>query len=220
MTEKRKHYEAVLFDLDGTLTDSGPGIMKSVQYALDHFGIRDESVERLRRFVGPSLVDSFMGFYGMSLLEAEKAVSYYREVYPTKGIFDAELYPGMRELLSSLKEEGRKLVLVTSKPLVFAERILDHFSLTGFFDAKTGTELSEKSSRKAGLIERAIELCSLKRESAVMVGDTRFDIDAARETGLDSIGVCYGYGGREELIQAGATYLSEDVEGLRRLLLS
>ncbi len=203
-----KKYDAILLDLDGTIMDSGPGIMKSAQYALDHFGYPNEPEETLRRFVGPSLVDSFMGIYGLSEAEAEKATEYYREVYPVSGIFDAKVYDGMRETLQKLFDDGKKLLLVTSKPHVFAERILEHFDLAPLFCYQTGPELDDHNSEKSRLIDKAVREMQLDKAKVLMVGDRHFDIDGAKKSGVDSLGVTYGYGSLEELREAGADYIA------------
>ncbi len=213
-----KNYTAVLFDLDGTIMDSGPGIMKSVQYALDHFDRPNEPEETLRKFVGPSLMDSFTHLYGMSEEDATRAVELYREVYPTKGIFDATPYKGIEEVFRTLQAEGRKLVLVTSKPHIFAERILEHFGFTSYFCYQTGPELDDHDSRKARLIRKAMDALKFEKTECVMVGDRMFDIDGAVEAGIDSIGVTYGYGDRAELQNAGATYIVDSPKEILSIL--
>ena len=202
-----KNYTAILFDLDGTIMDSGPGIMKSVQYALDHFGYPNEPEEKLRKFVGPSLMDSFTKLYGMNQSDAERAIALYREVYPTDGIFDATPYEGIEDVFRAIHASGRQLVLVTSKPHIYAERILEHFGFAPYFCYQTGPELGDHDSRKARLINKAVEELQLQKENCVMIGDRMFDIDGAVEAGVDSIGVTYGFGDRAELAHAGATYI-------------
>lgn len=219
ISKMQKNYQTVLFDLDGTINDSGPGIMKSVQYALDRFGLKNEPESRLRKFVGPSLLYSFTTYYGMTEPEAMEAVRYYREYYPVKGIFDLTVYPGIREVMTRLQENGKKLILVTSKPHVLADRILEHFDLGKYFDYTTGPELNDHSSEKVRLIEQAIRACSLNRAEMIMVGDTHFDIDGAAAAGIDSIGVTYGYGTREELVRAGASYLADRAEEILPIVL-
>ncbi len=204
----KKNYTTVLFDLDGTIMDSGPGIMKSVQYALDHFGYKNEPEEKLRKFVGPSLMDSFTEFYGMDIADAECAVALYREVYPTKGIFDAVPYDGIEDVFRAIRDSGRRLVLVTSKPHVFAERILEHFGFSDYFCFQTGPELSDHDSRKARLINRAVNALQLKKDECIMIGDRHFDMEGAVEAGVDALGVTYGYGDLEEITEAGADYIA------------
>lgn len=194
-------------DLDGTIIDSGPGIMESVQHALDKMGYEKADAEILRKFVGPSLVDSFTHLYDMSMEDAVKATEYYREVYSTGNMFHFNVYEGVEEALSEIKKAGKRLILVTSKPHVYAARILQQCGLDQYFEYQTGPELSDSSSEKVRLIEKAIADCQLERESCLMVGDTHFDIDGARLARMYSVGVTYGYGKEEELTEAGANYI-------------
>ncbi len=204
---RQKRYDTLLFDLDGTIVDSGPGIMRSVQYALDHFGLPDQPEEKLRRFIGPSLMDSFTAYYGMKEADARRAVEYYRECYDGSQVLNASLYQGIRDSLNRLQADGRQMVLVTTKPLVFAERILKHFHLDHLFPDKVCPELTDPSSDKGRLIRTAEEKAGFNPADAVMIGDTRYDMAGARETGVAAIGVTYGYGTPEELKQAGADLL-------------
>lgn len=213
-----KNYQAILIDLDGTVIDSGPGIMESVQYALDKMGYGPADPETLRKFVGPSLMDSFTHLYGMSKEDAEHATAYYREVYSTGNMFHFDLYEGIEDCLKALHEAGKRLILVTSKPHVYAERILEKSKMDRYFEYQTGPELSDASSQKVRLIEKAISECGLKKEETIMVGDTHFDIDGAVQAGIDSVGVTYGYGRGEELKEAGASYLVDSPEALSELL--
>ena len=213
-----KKYQAILIDLDGTVIDSGPGIMESVQYALEKMGYEAADPETLRKFVGPSLIDSFTHLYSMSREDAEKATAYYREVYSTGNIFHFDIYEGIEHCLQELKKAGKRLILVTSKPHVFAERILAKSKLERYFEYQTGPELSDDSSQKVRLIEKAVLECGLKKEETIMVGDTHFDIDGAVQAGIDSVGVTYGYGRGEELAEAGATYLVNSPEELASFL--
>ncbi len=218
LRKKMKNYQAILIDLDGTLIDSGPGIMESVQYALGKMGYEPADRETLRKFVGPSLMDSFTHLYHMSREDAEQATAYYREVYSTGNMFHFDLYEGVEACLQELKKAQKRLILVTSKPHVYAERILEKSKMDRYFEYQTGPELSDDSSQKVRLIERAIAECGLKKEETLMVGDTHFDIDGAVEAGIDSVGVTYGYGKEEELTEAGASYLVASPKELSRLL--
>ena len=184
-------YKNILLDLDGTILDSGSGIMKSVQYVLDHFSMYHEPEEKLRKFIGPALIDSFMNFYGFSKEKAEEAVEYFRDYYPEKGMFDAFINPGMRD--------GKKLVLLTSKPIFFASQILQHFGLSDYFFMEIGPDLSEQSSDKTRLIEKALREGNFLKEDCLMVGDTKYDILAAKDVGIDSVAALYGYGEVEEI---------------------
>ena len=192
-------YKNILLDLDGTILDSGSGIIKSVQYVLDHFSMYHEPEEKLRKFIGPALLDSFMNFYGFSKEKAEEAVEYFRDYYPEKGMFDAFIYPGMRECIEKMAGDGKKLVLLTSKPIFFASQILQHFGLSDYFFMEIGPDLSEQSSDKTRLIEKALREGNFLKEDCLMVGDTKYDILAAKDVGIDSVAALYGYGEVEEI---------------------
>ena len=192
-------YKNILLDLDGTILDSGSGIIKSVQYVLDHFSMYHEPEEKLRKFIGPALIDSFMNFYGFSKEKAEEAVEYFRDYYPEKGMFDAFIYPGMRECIEKMAGDDKKLVLLTSKPIFFASQILQHFGLSDYFFMEIGPDLSEQSSDKTRLIEKALREGNFLKEDCLMVGDTKYDILAAKDVGIDSVAALYGYGEVEEI---------------------
>ena len=192
-------YKNILLDLDGTIIDSGSGIMKSIQYVLDHFSMYHEPEEKLRKFIGPALLDSFMNFYGFSKEKAEEAVEYFRDYYPEKGMFDAFVYPGMRECIEKMAGDGKKLVLLTSKPIFFASQILQHFGLSDYFFMEIGPDLSEQSSDKTRLIEKALREGNFSKEDCLMVGDTKYDILAAKDVGIDSVAALYGYGEAEDI---------------------
>ena len=212
-------YQIVLFDLDGTLTDSGLGITNAVAYALEKFGIHEEDHSKLNVFVGPPLKDSFARYYGLSSEECEQGIAYYREYYQDRGLFENEVYPGIPELLKYLKETGRKVILATSKPEFFSSQILKHFHLDQYFDLIAGASMDEKRVEKVEVIHYALEKAGITDvTNAVMVGDREYDILGARENGMDSIGVLYGYGSREELEAAGAGQIAETVEELRKRL--
>lgn len=211
-------YKNVLFDLDGTLTEPAEGITNSVAYALRKFGIEEER-RKLLRFIGPPLRDSFMEYYGFSEQESELAVAYYREYFRAGGIFENRVYDGIEELLDELKREGKTIVLATSKPEEFAAMILEHFDLMKYFDFVAGATMDETRNAKADVIRYALEKAGIAdARSAVMVGDRKHDVMGARENGLNSIGVLYGYGDRKELEAAGATYIVETVTELRNFL--
>lgn len=205
-------YSYVLFDLDGTLTDPELGITNCVMYALEKFGIKVEDRKSLRPFIGPPLTYSFQEFYGLSEEESKQAVVYYRERFPTKGLYENEVYEGVVEMLQALKEQGKKIVLATSKPEIYAIEILKHFKLIEYFDYVAGATLDGSRGEKADVITYALQMSGITDVSkAVMVGDRNYDVLGAKENGLDSIGVLYGFGDYEELTQAGATYIAENV---------
>ena len=200
----------MLFDLDGTLTDPGLGITNSVMYALRKFGINVSDRSQLYPFIGPPLRDSFRVYYGFSDEQCERAVRYYREYFKKSGMYENEVYDGINELLTRLKASGRSLVVATSKPEVFALEILRHFDLYKYFDFVAGATLNDVRNQKADIIKYALETLNItEKKSAIMIGDRKHDIIGAKETGLDSIGVLYGYGTYDELKNAGATYIAD-----------
>ena len=199
----------VLFDLDGTLTDSGRGICNSVRYALDRHGFPEAEEAVLRSFVGPPLVERFMSVCGVSEDEARRMVTTYREYYVRQGIFENEVYPGIPLLLQDLRRAGRRIALATSKPEIFARQVLEHFDLLRLFDAIAGEDLREpRDSGKPALIARCMALLGAKKSETVMVGDRNYDVEGGKACGIGTIGVLYGYGSREELEAAGADHLA------------
>lgn len=211
-------WKTVLFDLDGTLTDSAPGITNAVACALARYGIREDP-KHLTSFVGPPLTDSFRDHYGFDLDRRTEAVGFFREYYNETGWLENLPYPGMEDFLRDLKEAGLTLLVATSKPEVIAVRILNHFGLAKYFDHIAGAPPdSEEGSRKSAVIRSALSRLD-DPAGAVMVGDRRHDVAGAGETGLPCIGVLYGYGGREELEEAGADFIAEDLAALKALLL-
>ncbi len=215
---KNKSY--ILFDLDGTLTDPGEGITNSVAYALEKFGIAVEDRTTLYKFIGPPLIDSFIKYYGFSKEQAITAVDYYREYYRAKGIFENLLYSGIPQLLERLCSSGKRVILATSKPEGFAKQILEHFGISRYFYYVAGATMSETRTKKAEVIAYALEQCDITdRENAVMVGDREMDITGAHSTGLEAIGVLYGYGDNKELTAAGADRKAQNVEELEKILL-
>ncbi len=210
----------VLFDLDGTLTDSSLGITKSVAYALDRFGIYVSDLSVLKVFIGPPLVDSFIKYFDFSNEQAQEALQIYREYFGEYGIYENEVYDGIKELLEALKAEGRKIVLCTAKPQPYAERILEHFSLSQYFDFIAGNTMEETRSEKSMLIEYILDQNpDFVREETVMVGDRRYDIEGAKIMGIKSIGVTFGFAEKIELENAGADYIVDSAEELKGILL-
>jgi phosphoglycolate phosphatase len=212
-------YQYILFDLDGTLTDPGVGIINSVRYALHQYGL-DGDPEFLRRFIGPPLIDSFMEYYGFTEEQAREAVEYYREYYRTSGIIENQVYPGIPQLLKTLDERGKKLVLATSKPTAFARQVLAHFQIDRYFADKLviGSYLDGRRTNKAEVIAAALALLPPEKEKTVMVGDRKFDIEGARANGIAAIAVTFGYGERAELEAAGPTYFAHTVPELLAML--
>ncbi|KAI4447097.1 5'-nucleotidase [Eubacterium plexicaudatum ASF492] len=210
-------YQNLLFDLDGTLTDPGVGITNSVAYALEKFGIQTQERSQLYPFIGPPLQDSFERFYGFSQEDAKQAVGYYREYFKEKGIFENKVYDGMARLLESLCDAGKNLYVATSKPEIFAVRILDYFSLSRYFTFVAGSNLDGTRSKKEDVIAYALHAAKISDLSdVVMIGDREYDIAGAKKNGIASVGVLYGYGGRQELENAGADYIAACQEDIYR----
>ena len=217
------YYSYLLFDLDGTITESGPGIMNSVRYTLKKMGFAELPSGTLEKFVGPPLADSFMKYAGMSQEEATQAISCYREYYTSKGIFENSVYPGVEEMLQKLKENGFVLALSTSKPELFAKKILEHFQINQYFSAICGASMDEKRVAKAEVIRYTLDTLKLsesQKGEILMVGDREHDVFGAKENGLDCLGVLYGYGDREELEQAGAKYIADTASDVADILIN
>ena len=211
----------ILFDLDGTVTDPMIGITKSVQYALRKFNIEVENLNDLCKFIGPPLKDSFMNFYGFNEKNALKAITFYREYFSVTGLYENVVYENFEDMLIALKEQNKSLIIATSKPTVFAEKILEHFNLKKYFDFIAGSNLDNTRTKKADVISYALEQQGLTETSEIiMIGDREHDIIGAKTLGIESIGVLHGYGSYEELSNSGATYIVKDVKELKSLLMS
>ena len=205
----------VLFDLDGTLTDSGPGIVNGFKYAIARMGREEPPLEVIKKFVGPPLKESFGTVLGYSAEDTDKAIAFYRAYYNGMGgVLENELYPGVREMLEELKAAGKTLIIATSKGVNGTRVVLDHFDLRKYFDF-VATANDKDRVTKADVIRYVIRECGITDlGSAIMVvGDRRYDMEAAAEVGMDSMGMTYGgYGTEEELRTAGATYLANTPE--------
>ena len=220
----RKKY--ILLDLDGTLTDSSEGITKSVQYALDKMGITENDMAVLKRYIGPPLNESFSKFHGLNDEDSLKAVSYYRERYAAKGINENRLFDGIADFLSGLKKEGYIVALATCKPEIYVPTILMHFNIEQYFDVAVGSELEGGMRRhKDEVIEEVLkqimnmygidesDIASVKADS-IMIGDRKDDVLGAKSAGIESIGLRYGFAEKDELEDAGADYILENVEDI------
>lgn len=215
-------YRYLLFDLDGTLTDSSEGICKSIQYSLGKIGIQEDDLQKLEVFIGPPLRYSFKEYYGLEGELAEQAIAFYRERYTEVGKYENRPYPGIREMLIHLKAAGAVLAVASSKPELYVEDILRHFDLYELFDYVVGSDLEGKRETKTAVIREAMERMQVTREEqkgVLMVGDRHFDIDGAKELSLDSLGVYYGFAKSGELKAAGADYVVHTVDELEKLLL-
>lgn len=236
-------YKFIMFDLDGTVTDSGPGIMEAARRALLSHNIVESDEKRLRLFVGPPLDESFMERYGMTNEQAWDAIAAFRAYYNDKGVFENSVYPGMEKLLAGLRDAGYIVAIASSKPQVLIHKVLGHFEIDKYFDVIVGCELDGTRSQKSEVIEevlRQLTEIALKKElitdssdkpdlssaaidfikaHSIMIGDRSYDVEGAHAFGLPCIGVLYGYGSREEFEKSGADYICETVEDLRELFL-
>ena len=215
-------YQSILFDLDGTLTDPKEGITKCVQYALKHFNIEENDLNHLTCFIGPPLQHSFMTFYGLDEAQAKVAVAKYRERFSTIGLFENGVYKGIKEMLEALRKQGKKLAVATSKPYIYAEKILENYHLKQYFEVIVGSELDGTRSNKAEVIQEVFKQLKLNEEDkyeTIMVGDRKQDILGAKACHIHSIGVKFGYAEEGELELAGADYIVNNVMNLQEFLL-
>lgn len=224
----------LLFDLDGTVTDSNLGITRCVQYALLDQGIDEQDMSVLEEYIGPALDDSFKKYHGLNDEQAAKAVAKYRERYRDTGIFENEVYDGIVPCLETLKAAGKIICLSTCKPEPFAVRILEHFKLDKYFDVVTGSDLEGIRKQKYQVIEETFKRLSanvLKQElteeflneikaDSVMIGDRNQDVNGAHQVGIECIGVRYGYAKPDELEDAGVDYIVETIPELTALILA
>ena len=215
-------FNYVIFDFDGTVADTGEGILKSLQYSFVAMGDPEPDLSDLKKFIGPPLCDSFMEEYGLTREKAEEAVFLFREYFGVYGWWDNELYPGVPELLARLKNEGYKIVLATSKPDVYSSKILRKFGLSDFFDFSEGASFDHKREKKSDVLEYALSKVGVVTEEdkrgAVLIGDTVYDVVGANEIGIDSIAVTYGFGKREDLEKNGATYVVDKIEDIYSII--
>lgn len=205
----------IFFDLDGTLTEPKEGIANSIMYAFERIGVpHSKNIDDYGKYIGPPLRESFVKYGNVDADRVEEALSLYREYYSVKGILENELYPGIDELLSRLKADGYKLALATSKPHVYAVRVLECFDLNKYFDFISGSELDGTRDSKSDVVKYALDELMISANDAIMVGDRSFDALGAGEHGVRCIGVTYGHGTKEELINAGAVDMADDTNEL------
>ena len=212
----------ILFDLDGTLSNTEEGIVKSVQYALADFSIKEEDTASLRRFIGPPLRESFCRFYGMTTEEAERAVRKYRERYETVGVYEDRLFDGVPEMLSALRRAGKRLAVATSKPTVFAKKVLQQHGIEGDFDLVVGAELDGRRDAKEEVIAEALRLLNIGEEArkhTVMVGDRSYDLNGGRAFGLKTVGLRLGFAAPGELKACQPDFIAADIAELTAYLL-
>lgn len=216
-------YSNIIFDLDGTITEPVEGITNALIYALDKFNIQVDDRNSLNRFIGPPLRESFKEFYGFDNDMSEKAVGFYRDYYSDRGIIENDIMPGMDESLSILKKEGLKLYIATSKPEIYAKKILDNLGLLQYFDMVAGSLLDGSRDKKEMVLEYLLgHICKdhMERSRCIMIGDRRFDIEGAIKCNIHHMGVTFGYGERKELEAAGAMYIVDSAEEMTRIILN
>lgn len=214
MTDKKY----ILFDLDGTLTDPQEGITNSIKYALEFYKIHETDYEKLLKFIGPPLVESFKENYGFDDKKAFEAVIKYREYFLDKGMFENKIIENIDELLEKLYMDEKTNIIVTSKPESMAKDIARHFKIDKYFYDICGATLDEKLSKKIDILKMAVEKNAIDIKNAVMIGDREFDVLAAKHMNMNSIGVLFGFGSREELENAGADIIVESVDELYNVL--
>lgn len=205
-------YSAVIFDFDGTICDTGEGILKSAKYALDAFGYDAPDYKELTYFIGPPLLVTFQEKFGADPATADELVRKYRERYTNKGLLESCLYDGIKELLSSLKQENVKIGIASSKPKDYIEVLLEHFGVRACFDAVCGVSFTADCESKANIIARCIKELDASGNETLMVGDKSYDIEGAKSNMLDSVGVLWGYGSRIEFAQSGAKFIAQKPE--------
>mgnify|MGYP000711197316 FL=1 len=215
-----KHYTHLFLDLDGTLSDSAPGIVRSAQYALEAFGIHVDNLDDLLCFVGPPLEESFQEFYNLTPSQADEAVKVYRRRYEKIGVYENALYPGIPQFLDKARQAGKVLMVATSKPQRMADLVLSHFGIADRFAFVGGREDSSRRTKEEVIRYVMKENGLTRTEDIVMIGDRKHDVLGAKVVGLDSVGVLYGYGSRDEFQAAGATYIVDTLKELEELLLA
>jgi phosphoglycolate phosphatase len=209
----------ILFDLDGTLTNSKKGIINSILYSLDKLGIKEDQVTELDTFIGPPLRVSFLDRYNLTDKRADEALEFYGEYFSQKGIYENEVYAGVVELLESLVKNKKKLFVATSKPTIFAKQILKHFELEKYFLNVIGSNPDNSRTDKTEIISYTISSHSLHAKNSIMVGDRKHDIIGAKNNSMKSIGVTYGYGTMEELLLHQPDFIANDCNELQSIIL-
>jgi len=216
----KNKFDKILFDLDGTITDSKEGILKCLRYAFDKMELENPDEEFLMSFVGPPLIESFLHKVNLNEKDAKKALGFYRERFQTIGIYENKLYPGISELLHLLSQRNDiKIYIATAKPLPFTIRILEYFKIIKYFDDISGSTLDGSISGKTQVISTLLNRLEpdFNKNRTLMIGDRDHDILGAKENGIKSLGVLYGYGNKEELGEA--DYLIDSVVELQKFLL-
>ena len=211
--------KAVIFDFDGTLCDTGVGVKKSAKYALDAFNIPAPEWEELDFFIGPPLLVTFQERFEQSAADAEKLVKKYRERYTNIGLYESEFYDGIAQLLQRLKNDGILLGIASSKPINYVEELLIKADLRDMFDCVSAVSFNADCESKQNIIDRCLGELGVEPSDALMVGDRFYDIDGARECGVDSVGVLWGFGTKFELIESGAKYIIDKIDDVENIAL-
>lgn len=216
-----KKYDYVIFDFDGTVTDTGEGILKSLQYSFEANGRDVPSLDDLKKFIGPPIHYSFVNFYDVSEDEVEKYIAAYRKRYREKGIFECYVYDGMRETIEALRQSGVKIGIASSKPIKLIYDVMEHLKLTELFDAVSGTQFDDSNhcGKTDLVLDSMSKLGATEKSKVLMVGDRYFDIDGAKGAGVDSCGVLFGYGDEKEFKEHGATYIVQSAPQIAEIVL-
>jgi phosphoglycolate phosphatase len=213
-----KQFKTIFFDLDGTLTDSKLGIIRCLQYSLAKFGIEENDIEKLTRCIGPSLFFTYQQWYGLTAEQARQGTEYYRERFEKEGIKENILYDGVLQLLETLKNLDKTIVLATAKPTVYAKQILQYHKIDSYFGGICGSNLDGTREDKGAVIEFALsKLEQVNKQQTVMIGDRKHDVIGAKKNGLASVAVAYGYGTEAELIEAAPDKIVYSVAELQQM---
>ena len=216
-----RSYDYVIFDFDGTVADTGEGILKSLQYSFEQMGHEVPDLSDLKKFIGPPIHYSYVNFYGIDESEVEQYIKKYRERYRKIGVYECFVYDSMVETLKTLRENGVKLGIASSKPIKLVYDVMEYLRLTEYFDAVVGTQFDDSNHPgKTDLVLQSMEKLGDKdKKRTLMVGDRFFDIDGAAGAGVDSVGVTYGYGSREEFMEHNATYIVDSPKDILNIVL-
>ena len=215
-----KKYDVIAFDLDGTLTNPERGLVASFMYALGKMGVDYGTKEDLKRFIGPPIYEEWQSVFGFTPEESSEALLIFREFYSVYGWWDNEMYQGVPEMLNRLREAGKKIILATSKPEIFARKVLNLFDIAKYFDYIGGADTDKTRDKKHEVLSYSMASLGITDTSKViLVGDRVYDADGARECGVDSLGVLYGHGSREEIENSGFNYICENVEDIAKILI-
>lgn len=210
-------YKNILFDLDGTITDSSPGIINSYLHSLTKIGLAENDIEKLKSYIGSPLRAYYTERHNLSTADSDIAVKHFREHYSEIGIFENAVYPGMAELIDKLQENGFRLYIATSKPLEFAVTVLNHFKLKEYFNSIHGSDMSADNKPKDKLIADAILMNGLSKNESIMIGDRYHDINGAKSNGIASIAVTYGFGSEAELSELKPEYMASSADEINKI---